>query len=253
MTMAATTDQTYLQLHRTYVHAMRAYENALRDRRTLRNYLAVRRKPIIEALQSSARASPSGRPGWQAGTGGGSGTRGAPGRPPTVTARVYLGPDLGWALVGSTEAPTALSDTFAGFDMDKLYGRMSLELFWRRKREYREARAALLDHVRRKAPGHDGRPPEDMASDDVREMKLGEREWMGSLLADVGREVEAACRSTWWMYQHASGLGSHGLRILLLEGVSDAEFFDHESPTLTAMKKEVGRLQKAGQLGLSRY
>jgi len=170
-----------------------------------------------------------------------------------VTVRVYLGPDLGWARVGSTEAPTALSDTFAGFDIDKLYGGMSLDLFWRRKREYGEARAALLDHFRRKAPGHDGRPPEDTTPDHVCGMKLGEGEWMGSLLADVGRELEAACRSTWWMYQHASGLPGHGLRILLLEGVSDAEFFDHESPTLTAMKKEIGRLHKSGQLGLSGY
>jgi hypothetical protein len=58
-----------------------------------------------------------------------------------------MGEILGWATLAPTAPIESQPDPSADFDIDKLYDKTSLELYWNVKTHYEKAKRAFFDHV----------------------------------------------------------------------------------------------------------
>ena len=249
--MDARDDPKYLELYREYARAIQAFENATKDRRRVRDQLAVRRSPVIKALQQVSRR-PVGSP---------PGTRIPRGRmpPPRVqaaaaarTRQIYLGDILGWAKIVPTPGIDPKIDP-AGIDVDKLYDRISLQLYWNAKAHYRKCKRAFFDHVRRSNI--------DLHNERARSA-LGHGanlQWLGvetsddpEFLQEAQKEVDAACRNVWALYQSSGAAKSTEMKVLLLESIANAHFVDLDSSTVKLMTGEMDRLVDAGEVSIGK-
>lgn len=136
---------TYWMLCERYCKARRAYQNALADRKRVRDRLAVRRSPVLQALAGWERRPVGAPTDFRSSRG----PTPPPARPPAAVHRVYLGPILGWIHITSRSSPVGEPrDPTAELDLDDLYDRTSLELYWNAKREYLDARKAFFEYAR---------------------------------------------------------------------------------------------------------
>lgn len=62
------------------------------------------------------------------------------------------------------------------------------------------------------------------------------------------KEVEAACRNAWALYQSSRAKKSSGMKVLLLESIADAQYVGLESATVSTMTTEMNRLVSSGEI-----
>jgi hypothetical protein len=68
------------------------------------------------------------------------------------------------------------------------------------------------------------------------------------LMKEARKEVEAACRRAWALYQSGGAKKSTELKGLRLESIADARYVGLESTTVKAMTTEMDRLVGAGEI-----
>lgn len=234
------TDPKYLQLYREYAKAIRAYENAIRDRRKVRETLKAKRS------QTRQPRRPVGAPPVSR----------AP-RPrvdnprPTASPRepkIYLGDILGYAKVTYTQTPSPGTDPVAGFDFDKHTDQLSLKLYWNAKAHYERCKRAFFDYVRRR--NIDLHKEEAKAeTQHAANLQLLGLDTEEDLLIEAKKQVDAACRNAWAVYETSPSPKTREVIVLLLENFADAQLVGLESSTVKKMDAEVIRLHKIGRIG----
>jgi len=235
--MEPTGDAQYQKLLRECEQAFHQYQIAVEKWRHIRNTLAVRRSPVLQALSQWQRR-PVGSPAdFRIPQGPAAPVKET--RPPRAR-RIYLGEILGFAKIVYTDPLVPASGADLGMDVDQVYGEISRQLYWNAKEHYEKCKSALLEHAYR------ARAREGLSRLAVLQL-LGIDE--GDGLADVRREVEEGCQQIWASYQASGVSKSEAAVVLLLEGLSDAQLVGLDTPTATAMQNEVSRLMSSGEVG----
>lgn len=248
--MSATSDPTYLRLYQEFAAAIRAYERAVAERRKTRDMLAVRRSPVLLALQVLERR-PVGMAVDAALRAHAAAHRAAPAQTNAVPGQavhsVYLGPLLGWYRLRGASLPgePALPESP---ERSRLYDQLSLELYWSAKRRYEEARAAFFAHVGRTNIATFRERAIGALGNAAHAQLLGADEFSEGVLEEARRHIEMACQSAWRIYEQAPRPKSAAVKILLLENVADSQFVGLDSATTQTMTAEVNRLLNAGEL-----
>lgn len=238
--MDARNDPNYLRLYREYAAAIRAFENASRDRRRVRNRLKARRSPDSQPTRRPVGSPP--------------GTRipPEPQRPPRGAEEhphvrhVYMGEILGWATLRPAESVEAQPDAVPELDADELYDRLSLKLYWNAKSHYLDRKRAFFDYVRRQNLDTHRAQARDALDHGARLQLLGVDDESLDFLAEARREVDAACENAWKLYQSSPTPKSFEAKVLLVESIADAQYVDLESPTVRAMQAELQHLVSSG-------
>lgn len=233
------TDPQYLRLYRAYSKAMRAYENAIRDRQRVRRQLSARRRaqapvrrpvgspadyriPQSTAARSPAAAKPRER-------------------------RIYLGDILGWAKITYTSPVAPMQDPAADFDVNKLYDTTSLHLYWNTKIHYQKCKQAFFDYVRRHNIDLHRQRAAQHASHAANLQILGADD-DESALEDVKREVEGACRNALGVYRSAQYPKNDEVKTILIENLADAQLVGLEGSTVNSMEEELNALTRTGSV-----
>lgn len=241
--MDARTDPNYLRLYREYANAIQGFENAVRDRRRVRNRLAVKRSPVLHALEQ-----------WQRRPVGSSREvrvarepEGEPQASPKPHARhIYLGEIHGWATVVPSGALEVDPDFGPDLDAEELYDRLSLELYWNARSHYHTCKRAFFDYVRRQNIAlHRAQAREALAHGADRQL-LGLDDQGKGFLEEARREVERACESAWKLYQSSPSPKSFQAKVLLAESIADAQYVDLGGPTVQAMESELSHQVSCG-------
>lgn len=233
-TVDASADPGYRKLVENYRAAFRQFRIAADNRKRVRNLLAVRRSPVLGALDRYQRR-PVGSPAdFRI-------PRQAPPAPRPITRprdrRIYLGPILGFATVIYTPSITPSAEPDPWPEVEQVYGEMSRHLYWNAKAHLEKCEEALLDYTHRtetKADLRDAAAKQMLGVDDTDET-----------MAALQRDVEAGCRKVWALYERDTGK-SQATMHLLLETLADAQFVGLESPTVTQMEGAVHDLTSKG-------
>lgn len=247
--MDARNDPQFLQLYHDYARAIQAFENASRDRRRVRNLLAVKRSPVLQALQAWSRR-PVGSPrDTHIPRGPAAASPRRPAAPPRPR-RIYLGSLLGWATVVPTSTVVPELDRGASVDVDQLYDQTSLHLYWNAKAHYERCKRAFFDHVRRQNIDlHTQRVTDELGHGANMQLLGAETGDDPEFLEEARRELDAACRNAWALYQSSGAKKSTEMKVLLLESIADAQYVGLESPTVRSMTSEMDRLVSSGEIG----
>lgn len=163
-------------------------------------------------------------------------------------ARLYLGPILGWVELRGRSTPVPEPEAEALPDVDAMFDRISLELDWRVKNRYEEAKKALDDYVdRRKMEGH--RKQARTALGQAASLQLlGVEADAERLVEEAVREVEAASENAWRLYQNSPNPKSPAAILLLLSALADAQLAGAEGPASQQLQTEADRLLTSGRL-----
>ncbi len=246
--MDARDDPKYLQLYQDYAKAIQAFENATKDRRRVRNQLAVKRSPVIKALREWGRRPVGSRPTTRIPRG-----RPAPPRAPGGSAarirQIYLGDILGWAKIVLTPTVVSKLDPGDRVDVDKLYDQTSRRLYWNAKAHYEKCKRAFFDYVRHQNIDlHKERAKGALAHGANLQMLGVDESDEPGFMKKAREEVEAVCRNVWALYQSSGAKKSTEMKELLLESVADAQYVGLESPTVKMMTTEMTRLVNSGDI-----
>jgi hypothetical protein len=246
-------DVRFLELYREYAKAIRAFENATKDRRRVRAQIAARRK-----APPAPRRPVGSPPGYR--------IPAAPQRPaarpaPKKERRIYLGKILGWAKIVYTSPPlNEAPDASAFFDSDALYDETSLRLYWNAKKHYLECKKAFFDYARQTT--------NDVRRERIREHleqakaeadHLANLQYLGAEDTDetgleaIQAEVEAACKEAWAIYQRTPDPKSDAVKLELVDVQVDAQLTGaDETPIGQTIQNELNRLANSGGLPMLR-
>jgi hypothetical protein len=244
--MSARADPEYMRLYKEYAKAIQGFENAVHDRRRVRNRLAVDSQPVLQILQDWMRR-PVGAP-WEARISALDPEPAPTPPPPPKPRRFYMGPILGWAKIIPTWPPATVEEPNVGIDVDKLYDRMSLHAYWNAKRHYEKCKRAFFDYVRgQNIDAHRERAKAELTHGTNLQM-LGLDDDDPDFMEDAQAEVEAGCRNAWALYRSAGAEKSDEVKAMLLEWIAEAAFVGLESKTVKAMLEEFNRLVEVGAI-----
>lgn len=231
-------DPEYLRLYKEYAHAIRAYENAVRDRRSKRarfkakNKESTVRRPV--GSPSDFKIPPEDKKSSQ------------PTQKP-IPHRIYLGPILGWAKIIYTESIPPATDPSSDIKVEKFYDQISLELYWSKKNHYDKCKRAFFDYVRRRNIDlHREHAREELRYEAMGQMLGFEDQEDG--LKEAQAEIEAACQAAWKIYQSNPEPRSTEVIKLLLQSLSDGQLVGLESQTVRQMEAEVTNLLNSGKI-----
>ncbi len=237
--MSAQNDPQYLQLYHEYARAIQAYQNAIAQRRSVRQQLAS--KAAAEG-RSQQRVAGGSRSTSRSQPGPGVGSAATP-----SAMKVYMGPILGWVrFVGSSHGTPDGSETDASVDTGAMHDAISLQHYWNAKTHYESCKRAFFDYVRRQNIQHHRQQAAAALQQAANLQLLGvESE---NPLAEAQREIEESCRNAWALYQGAPKPKTRAMVLMLTENLADSQFVGLESPTTRLMSDEVSRLLDSGEL-----
>lgn len=154
-----------------------------------------------------------------------------------------MGEILGWAILAPTAAIEPTADTSADFDVDKLYDKTSLAIYWNVKIHYEKARRAFFDYVRKQNIQLHREQAKSALSHAANLQLLGDNGSGEKFLEEAKSEIERACQNAWRIYQTSGTPKRHEMKVLLLENLAEAQFVGlDESPTVRAMSEEAVRI-----------
>jgi hypothetical protein len=228
-------DLTYHRLFENFTGAMQGYKNAITDRKRIRNLLAVKRSPVLQAFQQHQRrpvGSPQDfripKPAQHRSVINIQGNK---------ERRIYLGHILGFAKIIYTQSITPEPEPDMSIEFDKLYDQTSLRLYWNVKKNFDKSKKDFLDF------SHRNRTREALNS-------VVNRQYLGveddDTLSEGRREVEAGCVKNWNFYKSSPTPKSMAAISILLESLADANFVDLDSPTVKSISQEVSKLIMSG-------
>ena len=256
--MSATTDPKYLQLYHDYARAIRVYENALAERKRVRNLFAVRSSPVLKAFDQWNRR-PGGSPAGYRAQSLHKPKQPVQHRGAVSERKIYMGEILGWAkIVGTSPGLPVTEESEGGVDIDKLYDSVSLRLYWNAKLDYQKCKKAFFDYVRgqnrelwEQNLDHHRKQAAEALGHGANMQFLGIDS--DDAMAEAKREVEAACRNAWALYHSSPSPKSRKAKVLLLESLADAQLVGLDESSITkVMHQELMRLTSAGEIQLSR-
>jgi hypothetical protein len=237
-----TIDPKYLRLYQEYSSAIRAFENATKDRSRVRSQLKRQRtaspkprRPV--GSPRDFRIPENVRPATRQAT-------------PAPAKKIYLGKILGWAKIIYTTAPSvASSDPTRLIDPNKTHEAISLQMYWNAKNRYESSRQAFFDYVRRRnIEVHRGRAKQAL-SHAANLQILGAEGADEAAWEEAKLEVEKACQNAWAIYQGSPSPKTDEMKILLLESCADAQAIGLDgSHILQTMEVEMLRAFNAGEL-----
>jgi hypothetical protein len=235
-------DPQYLRLYQEYSKAIKAYDNALKDRQKVRKQLSAKRG-VPAQPRHPVGAVPGRRPVVPV-------RRVAPARP--SHRGIYLGPILGWAKVIYTRPPEPLPDPTANADWDKLYDRISQQLYWNAKSHYEKCKRAFFDYVRQQNIDVHRERAQNEAEHLANQQLLGiDDEDTG--MEPLRQEIEKVCQNALGLYRTAPTPKSQKVIETLLESLADAQFVGLESPTVTSMEDAMQSLFQSGAIRLGEH
>lgn len=238
--MSALDDPQYLQLYHDYARAIQAFENATNDRRRVRSRITAKRPPVVRRPVGSppgTRIPNSPAPAF---------------RSPSAAARpqrVYLGDILGWVTIKPSATVVPEASPVPDMDVDRLYGQISLQLYWNAKIHYQKCKRAFFDYVRRQNVDlHKDRAKAELGHGANLQLLGADDSDDPEFWREAKKEIDAACRNAWALYQTAGAKKSTQAKKLLIQSIADAQYFGLESPTVKAMTSEMYRLISAGEV-----
>jgi len=200
-------DPHYLKLYRQYVKSMRAYDIALKKRREWRarwrerkNAQPVERRPVGSPPGYRRTEEPAAK-------------RTAPVQTQRET-KIYLGDILGWAKVIPTPQLEAGPDPTNDFDVDAVYDRVQLRLYWNAKMHYEKCKREFFDYARKVSPNRKVKPPKQNFRNNLDRARghaqfVSDLQFLGvdekaadSSLKMMKLEVETACYKAWENYRN---------------------------------------------------
>jgi hypothetical protein len=163
-------------------------------------------------------------------------------------ARLYLGPILGWVELRGRSAPIPEGEAEALPDVDAMFDRISMELYWRAKNRYSECKKALDDYVDRRKMEEHRKQARSALGQAANLQLLGIQADADRLIAEAVHEVEAASENAWRLYQNSPNPKSEAAILLLLSALADAQLAGAEGPASQQLQAEADRLVTSGRL-----
>lgn len=240
--------QEYLRLYREYAKAIRAFENATRDRRRVRELLKNKAKRQVDRrpVGSKPRTQPS-KPADAASDSSAQSSR-KPAK--SWSRRVWMGTILGWATIQGVSTQDPDPEPEPEFDVDRGYDNTSLGLYWNAKRHYLKTKRAYFDFVRRSQITEARKRARENSRYTANLQLLGV-ESTGGALRSVQEEMKVACHAAWKIYESSPNPKSEAVKKLLLELLSESQLVGVEEVDpgiMKTMQKEVNTLVDSGQL-----
>jgi hypothetical protein len=233
--MSAKQDPVYLQLYQDYAKAIRAYSNAIESRKRVRESLEAKRKKP-PPLRRPVGAPPSHVKHSLTQTRAAS-TANPPKR------RIYMEEILGWATLTASAPIESKPDPAADFDVDKLYDKTSLELYWNAKTYYERTKKAFFDYVHKQNLQLHRERAKSALSDAAYLQLLGVNGADEKYIEEAKKEIEQACQNAWRLCQTSATPKSQEMKILILESLAEEQFVGlDESPVAKAMQAEALRI-----------
>jgi hypothetical protein len=154
-----------------------------------------------------------------------------------------MGEILGWVTLAPAAAIEPIVDTTADFDVDKLYDKTSLSIYWNAKTHYEKSKRAFFDYVHKQNLQLHREQAKSALSHAANLQLLGVDGPDERSLEEAKSEIERACQNAWRIYQTSGTPKSHDMKVLLLESLAEAQFVGlDESPTVKAMHAEAIRI-----------
>jgi len=154
-----------------------------------------------------------------------------------------MGEILGWATLAPSATLEPERDPATDFDLEKLYDKTSLTLYWNTKIHYEKAKRAFFDYVRKQNHQLHREQAISALSHAANLQLLGVEGPDETKIEEAKREIELACKNAWRIYQTSPTPKSHEMKILLLESLAEAQFVGlDESPTVKEMQAECVRI-----------